>query len=68
MSSQIVLKLFSGVYFNFGLVNNRENYIFNSRLNGIDESDLIVLIGTNPRYEATILNSRIRNAFLKNKC
>ena len=49
-------------------INNRENYIFNSRLNGIDESDLIVLIGTNPRYEATILNSRIRNAFLKNKC
>ena len=34
----------------------------------MDESDLIVLIGTNPRYEATILNSRIRNAFLKNKC
>ena len=49
-------------------INNRENYIFNSRLNGIDESDLIVLIGTNPRYEATILNSRIRNVFLKNKC
>ncbi len=49
-------------------INNRKNYIFNSRLNGIDESDLIVLIGTNPRYEATILNSRIRNAFLKNKC
>ena len=49
-------------------LNNRENYIFNSRLNGIDESDLIVLIGTNPRYEATILNSRIRNVFLKNKC
>ena len=49
-------------------INDRKNYIFNSRLNGIDESDLIVLIGTNPRYEATILNSRIRNAFLKNKC
>ncbi len=47
---------------------SRENYIFNSKLNGIEESDLIILIGTNPRFEATILNSRIRNAFLKNKC
>ena len=49
-------------------INNRENYIFNSKLNGLDEADLIVLVGTNPRFEATILNSRIRSAFLKNKC
>ncbi len=48
--------------------SSRENYIFNSGLNGIDNSDLIVLVGTNPRFEATILNSRIRNTFLKNKC
>ena len=47
--------------------NNRENYIFNSTINGIEESDLIILIGTNPRYEATILNLRIRQSYLKNK-
>ncbi len=47
--------------------SNRENYIFNSNINGIDESDLIILIGTNPRYEATILNLRIRQSYLKNK-
>ncbi len=47
--------------------NNRQNYIFNSTINGIEESDLIILIGTNPRYEATILNARIRKSFLKNK-
>ena len=46
--------------------NDRRNYIFNSKLNGIEESDLIILIGTNPRYEATILNARIRKSFLKN--
>ena len=40
--------------------NDRQNYIFNSTINGIEESDLIVLVGTNPRYEATILNARIR--------
>ena len=47
--------------------NNRKNYIFNSTINGIEEADLIILIGTNPRYEATILNARIRKSFLKNK-
>ena len=39
------------------------NYIFNSSIKGIEESDLILLIGTNPRHEATILNARIRKAF-----
>tara|TARA_B100000809_G_scaffold176817_1_gene174259 strand:+ start:258 stop:2288 length:2031 start_codon:yes stop_codon:yes gene_type:complete len=46
--------------------NNKENYIFNSTINGIEDSDLVILIGTNPRYEATILNSRIRKSYLKN--
>ena len=46
---------------------NRQNYIFNVSLNGIEDSDLIVLIGTNPRYEATILNLKIRKSYLKNK-
>ena len=45
----------------------RENYLFNSSINGIEESDFIFLIGTNPRFEATILNTRIRKAYLKNK-
>ena len=39
------------------------NYIFNSSIIGIEESDLILLIGTNPRHEATILNARIRKTF-----
>ena len=46
--------------------SNRSNYIFNSQITGIEETDLIILIGTNPRYEATILNSRIRKAYLNN--
>ena len=45
----------------------RENYLFNSSINGIEDSDFIFLIGTNPRFEATILNSRIRKSYLKNK-
>ena len=47
-------------------LNSRENYIFNSTIEGIEKSDLILLIGTNPRFEATILNSRIRKSYLKN--
>ena len=47
--------------------SDRMNYIFNTKIEGLEESDLIILIGTNPRYEATILNSRIRKGYLKNK-
>ena len=47
--------------------NERMNYIFNTSIKGIEESDFILLIGTNPRLEATILNARIRKAYIKNK-
>tara|TARA_B100000886_G_scaffold28825_1_gene18231 strand:+ start:97 stop:1956 length:1860 start_codon:yes stop_codon:yes gene_type:complete len=46
---------------------DKMNYLFNSTINGIEKSDLILLIGCNPRHEATILNARIRKAFTKNK-
>ena len=46
-------------------INSSEkiNYIFNSTIRGIEDSDLILLVGTNPRYEATMVNARIRKAF-----
>ena len=47
--------------------SKRENYLFNSKINGIEDSDFILLIGTNPRFEATMLNARIRKAYLNNK-
>ena len=43
------------------------SYIFNTSIQSIEESDLILLIGCNPRHEATIINARIRKAFVKNK-
>ena len=43
------------------------NYLFNSSINGIEKSDLILLIGCNPRHEATILNARIKKANKNNK-
>ena len=49
---------------NFLDTSVRENYLFNSTINGIEDSDLILLIGTNPRFEATMVNARIRKAHL----
>ncbi|WP_440912021.1 NADH-quinone oxidoreductase subunit NuoG [Candidatus Pelagibacter sp.] len=51
---------------NYTDVSERSNYLFNSKINGIEESDLIFLIGANPRFEATILNARIRKSFINN--
>lgn len=38
----------------------RSNYLLNSGIAGIEECDLLLLIGTNPRYEAPLFNARIR--------
>ena len=43
----------------------RAGYIFNSTIAGIEEADAILLIGTNPRLEAPVLNARIRKRALK---
>ncbi len=47
--------------------SEKSNYIFNSSIKGIEESDLILLVGTNPRHEATMLNARIRKVFSQKK-
>ena len=38
------------------------NFTFNTSINKIDQCDFILLIGCNPRLEATIVNYRIRKA------
>jgi NADH-quinone oxidoreductase subunit G len=38
----------------------RASYLFNSSIAGIEQADAILLVGTNPRLEAAVLNSRIR--------
>jgi NADH-quinone oxidoreductase subunit G len=43
----------------------RSSYLFNSTIAGIDEADAIMLIGSNPRREAAVLNARIRKRYLK---
>jgi NADH-quinone oxidoreductase subunit G len=43
----------------------RQAYLFNSTIAGIDEADAILLIGANPRLEAPVLNARLRKAWLR---
>jgi NADH-quinone oxidoreductase subunit G len=45
----------------------RSAYIFNSEISRIEEADLCLLIGVNPRVEASIINARIGNRFRNNK-
>ncbi|HLT02193.1 MAG TPA: NADH-quinone oxidoreductase subunit NuoG, partial [Geminicoccaceae bacterium] len=40
--------------------NPRCGYLFNTTIAGIEQADLCLLIGTNPRYEASLVNARIR--------
>jgi NADH-quinone oxidoreductase subunit G len=38
----------------------RASYLFNSTIAGIESADALLLVGTNPRREAAVLNARIR--------
>ena len=38
----------------------RTSYLFNSGIEGIEQADAILIIGSNPRVEAPVLNARIR--------
>lgn len=44
---------------------NRSAYVGNGRIEDIDSAEMIQLIGTNPREEAPVLNSRIRRAWAR---
>jgi len=44
--------------------DNRSAWLFNSTIEGIEDADAILLIGTNPRKEAPVLNARIRKTWL----
>jgi NADH-quinone oxidoreductase subunit G len=43
--------------------NGRASYIFNAGIAGIEDADAILIVGSNPRKEAAILNARIRKAW-----
>ena len=47
--------------------SEKSNYIFNTSIKRIEEADLVLLVGTNPRHEATMLNARIRKVFTQKR-
>jgi NADH-quinone oxidoreductase subunit G len=46
------------------LGGQRQSYLFNSTIAGIEAADAILLVGANPRWEAPVLNARIRKTWL----
>lgn len=45
----------------------RSNYLLNTGIAGVEEADLILFVGTNPRFEAPIFNSRVRKSWIHNE-
>jgi NADH-quinone oxidoreductase subunit G len=44
---------------------SRASWLFNSTINGLDKADAILIVGSNPRWEAPLVNARIRKRYLK---
>jgi NADH-quinone oxidoreductase subunit G len=42
----------------------RESWLLNSTIAGIEEADVILLVGTNPRLEAPVFNARLRKRWM----
>ncbi|HEX3431757.1 MAG TPA: NADH-quinone oxidoreductase subunit NuoG [Rhizomicrobium sp.] len=42
----------------------RQSYLFNTTIAGVEAADALLLIGTNPRWEAPVLNARLRKTWL----
>ena len=42
----------------------RQTYLFNTGIAGVEAADAILLVGTNPRWDAPVLNARIRKTWL----
>lgn len=47
---------------NFGDI--RSNYLLNNTIAAVEEADVVLLIGTNPRYEAPLVNTRLRKGYI----
>lgn len=45
----------------------RSTYVLNTPIADIEDADEILLVGTNPRYEAPLLNTRIRKSYVHNE-
>jgi len=47
--------------------SRRDFYLFNTSIAGIEEADALLIVGSNPRKEAPVLNARIRKRVVAGK-
>lgn len=45
-------------------IDLRSNYLLNNTIAAVEDADVVLLIGTNPRYEAPLLNTRLRKGYI----
>ena len=45
----------------------REGWLFNSTIAGIEQADVVLLVGANPRLEAPLINTRLRKRWYAGK-
>lgn len=44
----------------------RHNYLLNTGIASVEDADLVLLVGTNPRFEAPLFNTRLRKSWINN--
>jgi len=44
--------------------SDRSSYIMNTGIAALEQADVVLMIGTNPRHEAPLVNTRLRKAYL----
>jgi len=45
----------------------RSNYLLNTGIAGVEEADLVLLVGANPRFDAPVFNARLRKCWIHNE-
>jgi len=50
-----------------GGTDMRSNYLLNTGIAGVEEADLVLLVGANPRFDAPVFNARLRKCWIHNE-
>jgi len=45
----------------------RSNYLLNTGIAGVEDADFVLLVGTNPRFDAPVFNARLRKCWIHNE-
>ena len=45
----------------------RSNYLLNTGITGVEDADFVLLVGSNPRFDAPVFNARLRKCWIHNE-